>query len=1147
MEEQEPQNHLDRLLSKLRSPTTAPMSASDFVASFQNGYSATGTTEPARHESPSISANPQNALLLQLLQSQSMAPASPSNNVLSPVSATPPLGHLTSSKPSPFTATNPFDQLTKSQPAPLPLQRSRLGTPAVEANSSRPVSTTALGDSESNISQLRGNSQYESHNQSVETVSEAVGEVGEQAERQVEEALAKFQLDEASRQNSMSNGQVTQPVEVEADEEDGESTASASNEWDADKSDIAPYVFTIPMKPFVSLDVVSKETKALPLPIPVGGDIAYIQYIVRSKKDFDQLDRNLVACTPQHIVYALKEKGIRIVDVYKGDYEDKFHGKFGDHVHSVLASVTSSDSGSEDNVIAIATGAKGELFWTKIETVARTVKTSAFAFAPHVAEQDAAGPNSGLLKTRVKATHKRSEFFAYGRGKYIHFVWPLQASDSKFTDPTTGLCDSEKYLASTNVRILAGKAAKDFAFSVDDTVIASLDKAGKLKFWDIRPLTSLDMNRNEAVDYCIDTPMMVFNTTQPREKSWPTSVMFIDKEKTMSKGYACRYMIIGMKQNHVIQLWDLILGKPVQEVTFPHGDESDPLLSLAYCPRSATLAVGHPLRNSIFLLHVSYPPYKYQPFNQAKFLSLLADKEKKHIPTPPSTIIIDHIQEYSVGSVPSLGELRSFDFMVGTPAEAATIPGYMNTLICMHSRGIFQYILTKPNLGLGDDGSGVRRIDGIEAGVIEVRELVQPVQEEHTATPTAKSLSDIKEVVDKDKKKKKKAEASLSSNETVSKTAPTTAIPLSTTPSTIPLSSSEFDLKEMVTGIVRTQLAEFQVYLERTRHDDHLFFANNQTEILKGVEHSLQSNLYTWRTQFEAAISKTVKAHWDRNPQLSNQHVEALLDTIPGKVQNMLLPSIQTMVGQAANVAAKDAESRYHKLFTRYEAQHQQDSHAISKLTHQINTLTAQYEAKIQQDAQSIDQLGAQLNTLTAAVTALAKLQSDMSEGRYVGAAEPQPVQAPVQHANPDFQAIQDLIDRNLVDEALMLLLRLPPDSQAPAFDQVLAKYTGNVERYLQTSNPLILLSVIATISASLETSVPARLEWIDKALDRMDLSDVNIRTHTPNIMELLLQRLQPLYNMSKANGSSMPIFTKIQSIGTKAAELMELSRMDRK
>lgn len=89
--------------------------------------------------------------------------------------------------------------------------------------------------------------------------------------------------------------------------------------------------------------------------------------------------------------------------------------------------------------------------------------------------------------------------------------------------------------------------------------------------------------------------------------------------------------------------WDLTLGKPVQEINFPQADESDAIYSLVYHPKAGILVLGHPTRNSVYLLHVSSARYNLPMMFSSQVLehgwppaTLASLLPTQPLPRPPS-------------------------------------------------------------------------------------------------------------------------------------------------------------------------------------------------------------------------------------------------------------------------------------------------------------------------------------------------------------------------------------------------------------------------------------------------------------------------------------------------------------------------------
>lgn len=682
----------------------------------------------------------------------------------------PPASQSTSSKTL-FTYVNPFEQLSASSPRNrTPKPESRTHTPKVEILKHGRESSPNPGPA-SKTRKLSGADSAGSAREP-ETVADAVAEVALAVDKQVEEALAgmdketkdtngKQALEETIDQKELAKAvhevatdakehladketrrefEESMPKEIaKAIEDVVEDVAQekVADSWESaedspGKDDNAVVVFNFPMRPFVSIEL--KKLKEPPLPIRQDN----IMDIARLKKDFDQIDRNLVTVSKTFIAYALsKHGGFRLIRQDTGKYKQVFNTTK-ERIFNLQLCTGPPLSSSHDAETILATGVDGSVFWTTVaghsDTYAEeNLEEQGFIFPPVPAQDD--NTSGGQLKTRAKKSSRHPEFFGIGRGKSIYLVWPHAARQAEYTDSKTRVCDSERYLHHRCLRIVTGKAGKDFAFSEDDTVIASLDKAGRLRFWDIRELitegTGPNVGRIPAKE--VRNPIMQLNTVAAGDKSWPTSVLFLDKERPCVKGIALRYLIVGLKQNHTLQLWDLGLQKPVQEINFPHENESDAICSVAYHPRTGILAVGHPTRNSIYFIHLSAPRYNLPAMSQAKFIGRLADKDSE-LPRPESTAIMSGIREYSFASK---GQLRSLEMLqepAASPESYAPDEAPLFELYVMHSKGVTCLGIRKEDLGWSKESKVLHPVDAEATGSISINPIRLLALTEGTST-----------------------------------------------------------------------------------------------------------------------------------------------------------------------------------------------------------------------------------------------------------------------------------------------------------------------------------------------------------------------------------------------------------------------------
>ncbi|KAI2468413.1 hypothetical protein F4781DRAFT_432390 [Annulohypoxylon bovei var. microspora] len=506
-------------------------------------------------------------------------------------------------------------------------------------------------------------------------------------------------------------------------------------------------VYNFPMKPWISITMLDTEA-----PRPQFRDEVILD-IARLKKEFDQIDRNLVTATESYMVYGMsKAGGLRVIRQDDGK-DAKLFTDTKDRIFNVAMSSTSPDLQATPKETIIGTGISGTVYYIQIKNGEKDHLEDAhpeqygFILPPLVISHEGGGDNGGVLKTRARTSSTHPEFFAVGRGKTINIIWPSYIMQNGiFKSGHDRVVDTQRLYKECSLRISTGKAGKDFTFSQDDTTIVSLDKSGRVKFWDVRDLTTADENSDlwsplpAHTSLEVKEPLMTLNTTPEGEKAWPTSVLLLDKQRPYQKGWALRYMIVGMKQNHTLQLWDLALGKPVQEFNLPHTKESDPVCSVMYHPPSGMIVVGHPMRNSIYFLHLSAPKYTIKGLSQVDYIQKLVAKDSS-IPEPDSTAVISGVREYSFANK---GMLRSLDILVNPATASDTEEPSLFELYAMHSKGVTGVVVKQSELGWSKDNKVIDGADASDMGLVKIaklKELPSPVVtepqsvDEHTPLP----------------------------------------------------------------------------------------------------------------------------------------------------------------------------------------------------------------------------------------------------------------------------------------------------------------------------------------------------------------------------------------------------------------------------
>lgn len=660
---------------------------------------------------------------------------------------------------SPFTYTNPFEQLAAASPRNAQVNQMPAADvfgelPKTKKTSDSPLAATPISTVTPQADESVKPTQKPAVVEQIiskplieEVASETISSPKVETPK-IESPVAKREiLKPASPKHtgadvpSATKSQNTSPSSKQ-DESIIDDWETALGEGGDDKTEIKSRVdvYSFPVKPFISIaikpDVVTRAD--------FKSDDNSVMQIARLKKTFDQNDRTLVTATRDYIIFAMSRNGgVRIIRQDSGK-DKKIFEETQDQIFNVSASVA-RDNGAE---AVVATGCSGTVYWFMIKDSGgdRIEEfTPHFSFSlPPIQSPGDENPG-GVLKTRARKSSNHTEFFAVGRGKSIHIIFPNIITKGGFYQPgTVRTVDVEKYLAHRTLKIDTGKAAKDFTFSQDDTTVVSLDKAGRIKFWDIRRLTSDDI-KNQSVE--LKEPLMTVYTTQPNEKSWPTSITFVDKVWPYAKNSALRYLVVGMKQNHTLQLWDLALNKVAQEIQLPHDKESDAACSVVYHKDTSMLVVGHPTRNSIYFIHLSFPKYDLpRGLSQADFISRIAGNDNQSL-YPKDTAIMRAIREYafSDGDAPksgsdkrSRGDLRSLDIL-STPINEHD-PSILFEIFTMHSTGVTSIPIRPDDLGLTSKLTDINAKSADEAGLIEVtqlKQISQPIKDAPSAPLTS--------------------------------------------------------------------------------------------------------------------------------------------------------------------------------------------------------------------------------------------------------------------------------------------------------------------------------------------------------------------------------------------------------------------------
>ncbi|KAK6427784.1 hypothetical protein LTR81_000128 [Elasticomyces elasticus] len=1096
-------------------------------------------------------------------------------------------------KANKFTYVNPFDQLHASSPlnrTPRP-ESAAAGVSGVQGKKmeilkhERDVSGPSGGGVANGAPAAKKTRKTEEGDKgsTTQTVAEALGDVGEKVDREVGEALA-----EAVKKPAATAASGTEPAikrETAVDNEDVESSwESAEDSANDKKARVQVKVYNFPMKPFVTITL---NPSAVDITQPIRQDDLMV--IAQLKKEFDQMDRSLVTASQSYIVYAQTatkkdNAGFRIIRQDTGDHKQVFRGS-GERVCNVQ--LCSSGASGSDLESVLGTGVNGTVFWTSLSKGAtgeffKEEDVEAQGFSLPALGTGEEGGSGGSVKTRAKCSSRSPEFFAMSRSKMIYLVGAENAKEKGYCDARTRVVDGEKFFAEHGLKINTGKAGKDFCFSEDDSVIASLDKSGVVKFWDISSLTEKAREESGAVHEGV-------------ELSVPLWTLQAVASGSGSKGDG----------EGKVGLWDLGLGKAVQELRLPHERDSDGFCSVNYHPKTGILAIGHPTRNSVYFIHLSAPKYNLPAgMGQVKYLSMLAEGGKG-LPRPESTAIMSGLREASfskIGKVRSVEMLRHVVESAGEGVEEVVFEVYV-----VHERGVCAVPVRKADLGWSSEGKVVEGVDAVGAGVVTVGALdvsvAVPAVGKREESEVGSAVGSAVETPSKKKEKKGAAAAQASPAKTAVPTAPAAngaqaasgserksmqipeaPKPSESAPVNPPLMTPESYAKAAeiikspkqevrapaveavkeketikaepaaaaapVSGELQASLGkQFDSLYSKLDADKRIVdaaTAARQDAMLRLVSSTLTENV-------EQSLHRIIGASIERDviPAItttSSKLIDAkLVELLPKQIDTSVQRELKAALPHALTAALKDHQVQ--RLISEATSTQvaQKVQQQVSNLLQQslpnmamqaMQKMVAEHEARTSQKLQEAetkrDEANKQVEQLSRLVTSLSQTiqgmadsqaafqeqilkaqrersmkaeSSKMSEKSAVDEKSEVVVEKVKTAEEMEVERITQLLMEAEFEQATIAWLQSP--NQAALFDNLFVRVNPE---YLKQVTPLVALSVSAALTASLDTSLGLRLEWLETVLGMIDVRDEEIVDVAPKIMDVLMTRLQGAY-----------------------------------
>jgi hypothetical protein len=263
-------------------------------------------------------------------------------------------------------------------------------------------------------------------------------------------------------------------------------------------------------------------------------------------------------------------------------------------------------------------------------------------------------------------------------------------------------------------------------------------------------------------------------------------------------------------------------------------------------------------------------------------------------------------------------------------------------------------------------------------------------------------------------------------------------------------------------------------------------------------------------------------------------HVEKEFNKI---LQNTIVPTFKNLAVSVAQSSKLESDNRMREYLKNAESQHKDDTSKIDQLTLLVRGLSET------------------VHTMAAAQSEfqrqILKLQEQAIQERQRGLtseASPQEPNVPtpstsrVPPKSPEQEELEMI--RNLMNEGRSeegTIHWIQSSRQGSIFDNLLVRCDPSYLRHLP---PLVILSVGAAVTSSLENNVMDRLAWLETVFATIDPRDPEIREVAPRIMDVLCQRLESEYmRISMANPRDLSLH-KIPLLVRQARELKERTRV---
>ncbi|EPY50370.1 fungal protein [Schizosaccharomyces cryophilus OY26] len=315
-------------------------------------------------------------------------------------------------------------------------------------------------------------------------------------------------------------------------------------------------------------------------PFPSNGrfDIAMVE------RDLDAQDNQLIHTNKDYIAYSLtNEPMVRVIEISTG----KSFLLHNTSPYKFVSVVWGDDPNITNRLMVIDTTGQVIIYSIDMATASSNI----------IFQLSGAQSLSDPIKSRFHWYPNSSRFFAVALSKHIIFF-------------DLDLCQNVPFPISRSISVIqqlpcflidTGISAKEYDFSADGTVFATVDKDALIKVYPVPysfPTSMEDRPKPSDV-----TPVATFTTRTERGNSKvlekPINLRFISTPGTNNS----RYLIVVYVLNQLITVFDIYAKKVIQKFRF--SSPSNPVTTTSFSQLSVdhdrkTLLVGNPPSNTIF-------------------------------------------------------------------------------------------------------------------------------------------------------------------------------------------------------------------------------------------------------------------------------------------------------------------------------------------------------------------------------------------------------------------------------------------------------------------------------------------------------------------------------------------------------------------